>query len=439
METNLDSLQYLILLNLFIYNPLFNIISPLKIIKDIFISPAYTVCLDLQCPFLFTSINLYGGVRSNPTFYNYRILYHNPEININRLLLHTPSSYNYYILYLNLDLQTIQLLLVMVPQKFSLLADNANPINTMPISITHLNKPVVSCNSYIFIEKDLVLLLFSEVNKILNMWTSMVDNTKSHLQVSVCGGVVLEGKRKDLDLNRKVLSKRVKLGNLRKTSAIQKREFSTSSPLRSPDEDELVSTCISLVSNLRAIRKLEKQTDMSDYVRKFLPIYKKDANEIVVSISNILKRSSVIDLDGLQELVYTLVTEGPKSIIQLVIGILTSDPEQVLTGLSTLLPLLFKLLLKTYFFFWRGKQPSIDNLDDSPKDSPKLVGGNYIKDFSRRSKLANLRFKGNCQILKRKFSTCSSNKAPKAEDLNVLNNTTTLNCFQSKGDTDRTR
>ena len=141
------------------------------------------------------------------------------------------------------------------------------------------------------------------------------------------------------------------------------------------------------------------------------------------------------DLEGLQELVYTLVTEGPKSIIQLVIGILTADPVQVLTGLSTLLPLLFKLLLKTYFFIWRGKQPSIVNLDDSPK----LVGGNYIKDFSRRSKLANLRFKGNCQILKRKFSTCSSNKAPKVEDLKVLNNTTTLNCFQSKGDTDRTR
>ena len=189
------------------------------------------------------------------------------------------------------------------------------------------------------------------------------------------------------------------------------------------------------MSNLRAIRKLEKQTDMSDYVRKFLPIYKEDAYQILDTIANIKLRSSVIDLDGLQELVYTLVTEGPKSIIQLVIGILTSDPEQVLTGLSTLLPLLFKLLLKTYFFIWRGKQPSIVNLDDSPK----LVGGNYIKDFSRRSKLANLRFKGNCQILKRKFSTCSSNKAPKVEDLKVLNNTTTLNCFQSKGDTDRTR
>lgn len=52
------------------------------------------------------------------------------------------------------------------------------------------------------------------------------------------------------------------------------------------------------------------------------------------------------------------------------------------------------------------------------------------------AKLVNLRFKGNSKILKIKFSTCSSYKASKVEDLNVLNKATTLNCFKSKGDTD---
>lgn len=57
-----------------------------------------------------------------------------------------------------------------------------------------------------------------------------------------------------------------------------------------------------------------------------------------------------IQFDELQDLINTLMTELPSLIIQLVIGLLTFDPELVYTGLSSLLPILFKLLGKAAFW-----------------------------------------------------------------------------------------
>lgn len=322
-----------------------------------------------------------GLVRRDPTFYNYLILYHTTELNINHLLLHTSSSYNYHIINLELQIKLMKLfqfLLLLDAHKFSLLADNAYPIKTMPNPITHLNKVEVISKSSLFIEKnkDLIIQQFSSYP---------IKKKAPQPDLTLLGPESGAG-----DEVQKVFSVRNKLGNFRLNgnssayTSIQKRKFSTSSPLRAMTMLEFIRKNLKI--NKNCLQHFEEKPVKSAVDVAHINKLTKEITQMEQTLEKceeyldiVLPKIHVLGffVEDLSELVYSLVTEAPDLFILIVISIISLDFEQLYTGLATLLPKLFNLLAKTAFVVIK-RQNGKKNLVDSLKQE----GGNSLKVLS---------------------------------------------------------
>lgn len=276
----------------------------------------------------------------------------------------------------------------------------------------------VISKSYIFITKEKGFPYIPEIEKI-KVWRSILEeNSNSPLRS------VTPFEKLIPDLNQKVFSERAraKFGNLRLKgySKIQKREFSSSSHsisccrrivravprpflvastfgYKQKDKMMVLGTIAVAINkanentNEQALEKLERKleenikmvhgllekgkktdtdTDTDTADRKLRNTLLEDINEMEKSkedYKNVIRLSnSGIDLDVLQDLFYTLVTEGIQQIVQIVIGILTLDPVLVYMGLSNILPILFKLFGSAAIVVIRRQKQKINVIAFAP-------------------------------------------------------------------------
>lgn len=138
-------------------------------------------------------------------------------------------------------------------------------------------------------------------------------------------------------------------------SKIHKREFSTTSPVRSPQiptEKALETSKEILKETQKGLRDLIEKPDKTNNDHAMIQKQEQTIQNMEITIENykLLLKKGIIDIEGLIESVNNLITNWPQIFEQLATGILTLDPVLVLIGLSNLLPILLKIIGKAAFF-----------------------------------------------------------------------------------------